>query len=49
MLQHRGDRSNGQGRPQRLNLGDFGPLLGTEVYGTLVTTPRDLLVREGLG
>ena len=32
-----------------LDLGDFGPLLGTEVYGTLVTTPRDLLVREGLG
>ena len=32
-----------------LDLGDFGPLLGTEVYGTLVTTPRDFLVREGLG
>lgn len=32
-----------------LDVGDFGPLLGTEVYGTLVTTPRDFLVREGLG
>ena len=32
-----------------LDIGDFGPLLGTEVYGTLVTTPRDFLVREGLG
>ena len=32
-----------------LDLGDFGPLLGTEVYGTLVTTPRDFLQREGLG
>ena len=31
-----------------LDLGDFGPLLGTEVYGTLVTTPRDFLQREGL-
>ena len=32
-----------------LDLGDFGPLLGTEVYGTLVTTPRDFLQRQGLG
>ena len=32
-----------------LDLGDFGPLLGTEVYGTLLTTPRDFLQREGLG
>ena len=31
-----------------LDVGDFGPLLGTEVYGILVTTPRDFLVREGL-
>jgi len=32
-----------------LDIGDFGPILGTEVYGTFVTTPRDFLVREGLG
>lgn len=32
-----------------LDIGDFGPLLGTEVYGTLVTTPRDFLISEGLG
>ena len=32
-----------------LDTGDFGQLLGTEVYGTLVTTPRDFLLREGLG
>lgn len=32
-----------------LDTGDFGLLIGTEVYGTLVTTPRDLLVREGKG
>ena len=32
-----------------LDIGDFEVLLGTEVYGTLVTTPRDFLVREGLG
>jgi predicted nucleic acid-binding protein len=32
-----------------LDTGDFGLLIGTEVYGTLVTTPRDFLVREGLG
>jgi len=31
-----------------LDLGDFGPFLGTEVYGTRVTTPRDFLIREGL-
>ena len=32
-----------------LDLSDFGTLLGTEVYGTLLTTPRDFLQREGLG
>lgn len=32
-----------------LDTGDFELLLGTEVYGTLVTTPRDLLLRQGLG
>ncbi len=32
-----------------LDTGDFGLLIGTEVYGTLVTTPREFLVREGLG
>ena len=32
-----------------LDTGDFSLLLGTEVYGALVTTPRDFLVREGLG
>jgi len=32
-----------------LDTGDFGLLIGTEVYGTLVTTPRDFLVGEGLG
>lgn len=32
-----------------LDIGDFEVLLGTEVYGTLVTTPRAFLVREGLG
>lgn len=32
-----------------LDIGDFEMLLGTEVYGMLVTTPRDFLVREGLG
>lgn len=31
-----------------LDIGDFGPLLGSKVYGMLVTTPRDFLVREGL-
>lgn len=32
-----------------LDVGDFGLVLGTEVYGTLVTTPRDFLIRERLG
>ncbi len=32
-----------------LDLDDFGPLLGTEVYGTLVTTTRDFLVSQDLG
>lgn len=32
-----------------LDTGDFGVLIGTEVYGTLVATPRELLAREGLG
>ncbi len=32
-----------------LDTGDFGILLGTEVYGTCVATPRDFLVRAGLG
>ena len=32
-----------------LDTGDFGLLIGTEVYGMLVTTPRDFLVRQGLG
>jgi len=32
-----------------LDTGDFSLLLGTEVYGTLVTTPRDFLVSQGLG
>lgn len=32
-----------------LDIGDFKLLLGTEVYGMLVTTPRDFLVGEGLG
>lgn len=31
-----------------LDIGDFGPLLGSAVYGMLVTTPRDFLVREGV-
>lgn len=31
-----------------VDIGDFGPLLGSEVYGMLVTTPRDFLVREGI-
>ncbi len=31
-----------------LDIGDFGSLLGSEVYGMFVTTPRDFLVREGL-
>ncbi len=32
-----------------LDTGDFELLLGTEVYGTLVTTPRDFLLHKGLG
>lgn len=32
-----------------LDTGDFGILLGTEVYGMCVATPRDFLVRAGLG
>jgi len=32
-----------------LDVGDFELLLGTEVYGMLVTTPRDFLVRQDLG
>ena len=32
-----------------LDTGDFELLIGTEVYGMLVTTPRDFLVRHGLG
>ncbi len=40
------DRSNAL---LTLDIGDVEVLLGTEVYGTLVTTPRDFLVREGLG
>ncbi|MEX1115830.1 MAG: hypothetical protein WEB53_11320 [Akkermansiaceae bacterium] len=32
-----------------LDKGDFGILLGTTVYGMLVSTPRDFLIAEGLG
>ncbi len=32
-----------------LDKGDFGLLLGTEVYGMTVHTPRDFLVSQGLG
>lgn len=32
-----------------LDTGDFELLLGTEVYGMLVTTPHDFLVRQNLG
>ncbi|MGL4399213.1 MAG: hypothetical protein ACRCXD_05060 [Luteolibacter sp.] len=32
-----------------LDQGDFGLLLGTTVYGMRVDTPRDFLIREGLG
>jgi predicted nucleic acid-binding protein len=32
-----------------LDKGDFGMLLGTEVYGMEVLTPRDFLLRQGLG
>ena len=32
-----------------LDTGDFGIVLGTEVYGMRVATPREFLVRAGLG
>ncbi len=32
-----------------LDKGDFGLLLGTEVYGMTVLTPRDFLLGQGLG
>ena len=32
-----------------LDTRDFGLLLGTEVYRMLVTTPRDFLIKAGLG
>ncbi len=32
-----------------LDKADFGLLLGTLVYGMLVTTPRDFLIQAGLG
>jgi hypothetical protein len=32
-----------------LDTGDFGIVLGTEVYGMRVGTPRDFLIRAGLG
>ena len=32
-----------------LDKGDFGLLLGTTVYGMQVSTPRDFLIRAGLG
>lgn len=32
-----------------LDKGDFGILLGTTVYGMLVSTPRDFLIEVGLG
>ena len=32
-----------------LDKGDFGMLLGTEVYGMKILTPRDFLVSQGLG
>lgn len=32
-----------------LDKGDFGIILGTTVYGMRVDTPRDFLIREGLG
>ncbi|MEI8310540.1 MAG: hypothetical protein WCH98_07285 [Verrucomicrobiota bacterium] len=32
-----------------LDKGDFGILLGTEVYGMKILTPRDFLVSQGLG
>jgi len=32
-----------------LDKSDFGIVLGTRVYGMLVSTPRDFLIDEGLG
>lgn len=32
-----------------LDRGDFGLLLNTEVYGMRVETPRDFLLRQGIG
>ena len=32
-----------------LDLGDFGILLNTKVYGMWVETPRDFLLRQGIG
>jgi len=32
-----------------LDKADFGPLLGTTVYGMAVSMPRDFLVQYGLG
>ncbi|MFM7181657.1 MAG: hypothetical protein ACKO2G_09360 [Verrucomicrobiales bacterium] len=32
-----------------LDRGDFGIVLGTTVYGMMVSTPREFLVAEGLG
>jgi hypothetical protein len=32
-----------------LDSGDFGIVLETEVYGMRVGTPRDFLIRAGLG
>lgn len=32
-----------------LDTGDFGILIGTKVYGMLVTTPRSFLIAQGLG
>lgn len=32
-----------------LDTGDFGTVLGTEVYGMRVSTPRDFLVQAGFG
>ncbi len=32
-----------------LDLGDFGILLNTRVYGMRVETPRDFLLRQGIG
>jgi len=32
-----------------LDTGDFGIVLGTQVYGMHISTPRDFLIRAGLG